>query len=240
MPVFVVTGARGGIGLEYVRQLSTSPANTTFALVRDTSVDIRTLTDIKAHSPGTSFILECDISSDTSVQEMGKVIALHLAKTNQRIDTIINNAAILDCADETSLSLQMENLFRHVNSNLGGPLRVTQILLPYLKPDGVIANITSGMGSLGMLSQRRIVPSIPCYSISKAGLNMLTVHQAYELKGRAIVVSVDPGHVKTDKGGSKATLEIHDSARQVLSSIARLEPSDSGKFILYNGQEMPW
>lgn len=240
MSVFVVTGARGGIGLEYVRQLADSATNTIFALVRDTGADIQSLEDIKTNSPGKIFILECDVTSDSSVEQMGRAVASQLAKGDQKIDTIINNAAIQNSAGETGLSAKTENLIRHVNSNVGGPLRVAQSLLPYLKQNGTIANISSGMGSLGLLSEERITPGIASYSISKAALNMLTVHQAYELKGKAIVVCIDPGHVKTGMGGPKAVMEIRDSAKQVLNSLSGLSSSDSGRFILYNGDGLAW
>jgi NAD(P)-dependent dehydrogenase (short-subunit alcohol dehydrogenase family) len=82
-----------------------------------------------------------------------------------------------------------------------GPALIIQSLSPYLAPRAKIANISSGVGSKAMLSDERIPPHITSYSIRKAALNMLAVHQAYDLKNRATVICVDPGHIKTQIGG---------------------------------------
>ena len=121
-----------------------------------------------------------------------------------------------------------------------GSARMVQVLLPYLEKGAVITNITSGIGSLKKVSVGRINAEITPYSISKTALNMLTVHQAHHLKGKAIVVCMDPGHVKTEMGGPKAVLETTDSAQSVLASLSRLVPNGNGKFFLYNGTELPW
>ncbi|KAH8203413.1 hypothetical protein TruAng_002397 [Truncatella angustata] len=240
MGIFVVTGARRGIGQEYVRQLSDSEENTVIALVRSLSADLTALRDVESHAKGRVHILGCDITSDESVPSLREEVASILKEDAEKIDVIINNAAISNDQGVASRDLSASVLLDHVNSNVCGPARVVQSLLPYLKENGIIANISSGLGSLGLLSEEKIPPHIPSYSISKAALNMLTVHQAYELRGKAIIVSIDPGHVKTDMGGEKAVLEIHDSAGQVLSTLANLKSEDSGKFLEYNGSIVPW
>jgi NAD(P)-dependent dehydrogenase (short-subunit alcohol dehydrogenase family) len=68
-------------------------------------------------------------------------------------------------------------------------------------------NMTSGLGSL-TYSKSKTANSATAYSISKAGLNMLTVHQSIDLKHKGvIVICMDPGWVKTDIGGKGAVLE---------------------------------
>jgi len=55
-------------------------------------------------------------------------------------------------------------------------------------------------------------PKCTTYSISKAAVNMLTVHQSEQLKDRGIkVICMDPGWVKTRMGGEGAILEPHVS-----------------------------
>lgn len=61
---------------------------------------------------------------------------------------------------------------------------------------GVIANITSGLSSMTMLLDSQVLPQYPSYSISKIALNILIVHQEAELKGKGVVVCIDPGWVK--------------------------------------------
>jgi hypothetical protein len=51
---------------------------------------------------------------------------------------------------------------------------------------------------------------------------------------------VDPGWVKTDMGGPGAQLEPEESARELLRLIDGLTPDDTGRFLRYDGSEMPW
>ena len=239
MTVFVVTGARTGIGLEYIRQLGKEPSNIVVALVRDLKADITALKAIGLNSAASVYILECDISSETSLSNLIPQLVSSLG-LDFKIDVLINNAAILHSHHETSLSLTAETLISHITTNVIGPAKVLQTLLTYLGPGAVVANISSGIGSLTMLSDGRIAAETTPYSISKAALNMLTVHQAKQLEGKAKVVCVDPGHVKTVMGGPSAVLEIADSAKGVLTLLASLKVEDNGKFLLYNDAELLW
>ncbi|KXX78620.1 C-factor [Madurella mycetomatis] len=219
MPVYVVSGARTGIGLEYIRQLSRENENIVY-------------------------ILECDISSEDSIAGLPDRIRSS-AKSDYKIDILINNAAILHFHQATSLTMSSDALASHITSNVVGPAKMLQALLPSLASNARVANISSGIGSLTMVSDGRINAEITPYSISKAALNMLTVHQARQLAGSEatrgiIVVAVDPGHAKTEMGGPDAVVEVADSARGVLRTLAGLTVADSGKFLLYTGDELPW
>ena len=89
-------------------------------------------------------------------------------------------------------------------------------MLPLLRksPAGRIVNVSSGLGSLTLSSD----PSSPGYntkfrnigySASKAALNMLTVHLAYELQNTKIKVnSANPGFTKTDLNDNTGTQPV--------------------------------
>jgi NAD(P)-dependent dehydrogenase (short-subunit alcohol dehydrogenase family) len=239
MPTFVITGARGGIGLGYTRHLAQDSANTVVALVRDAKSDLTDLVSVARSSNAKFHILECDTSSDASVSRLKEEITSVLGPDG-KIDTVINNAAIQKSQKQDSLSLDADTLATHININVMGPARILQALQPLLADGAKIANITSGVGSLTMLSDGRINANITPYSISKAALNMLTVHQAQHLKGKFIFVCVDPGHVKTKMGGPNAVVEIADSVSGVLNVLSNLKAEDSGKFFLYTGETLPW
>jgi NAD(P)-dependent dehydrogenase (short-subunit alcohol dehydrogenase family) len=239
MPVFVIIGARTGIGLEYVRQLANSPLNTVLAIVRDLKADLTALTAVRSNNASKVHILECDISSEKSLSKLAPQIVSALVPEG-KVNVLINNAAILHSPQETCLNTSADALLSHFSTNAIGPAKVLQNLLPHLATGAVVANITSGIGSLAMLSDGRISAEFTPYSISKTALNMLTVHQAKQLKGKATVVCVDPGHVKTVMGGNDAVMEIEDSAKGVLATLAGLKVEDNGKFLLYNGTELPW
>ncbi|KAF7558121.1 hypothetical protein G7Z17_g182 [Cylindrodendrum hubeiense] len=239
MTVFVITGARTGIGRETIRQLATNPSNVVVAIVRDLQADISSLNDIKANSKGIVHIVECDISNSDSISQLVARLTEALG-ADFRINVLIQYAAVLHSREQTSTNLTAEALISHFTSNTVGPALVTQSLVPHLVPGAVVANITSGVGSLTMLTNGQITAGLTPYSISKAALNMLTIHQARHLGSQASVVAIDPGHVKTPMGGAGAVVEIPDSARGVIKIVTELKSEDSGKFILYNGTQLPW
>ncbi|KAF2454315.1 NADP-dependent dehydrogenase-like protein [Lineolata rhizophorae] len=241
MATYAVTGANRGIGLEYVRQLSSNTSNTVLATVRSLSSSDQTALGDVAYSNSNVHVLECDVSSVSSIVGLATSVPTILGEN--RINYVLNNAAILQAPEQTSLSLTADALLAHVMTNVLGPAKVTETLLPFLAPGAIVVNITSSMGSCAMLSDGSINANITPYSISKTALNMLTVHQAKHLKAArkdVVMVCVDLGHIKTDMGGPAAAIEVQESASNVLSTIRGLKNEDSGKFLLYNGKELPW
>jgi len=78
------------------------------------------------------------------------------------------------------------------------------------------------------------------YSISKAAQNMLTLHQARDLKKQAIVICMDPGWVKTRMGGKGAFVEPEVSIKGMLEVIEGLKKEDTGKFYRFDGSQCHW
>jgi NAD(P)-dependent dehydrogenase (short-subunit alcohol dehydrogenase family) len=119
MPVYVITGARTGIGLEYVRQLTESPANTVFAIVRSLAGDVSALHAIQQASPGGSnlHILECDISSATSIAALpSKILSTASSPEPLKINTLINNAGIMHSTAQTPFTLTPDALGKPTRS----------------------------------------------------------------------------------------------------------------------------
>lgn len=135
----------------------------------------------------------------------------------------------------------------NITTNVLGPAKVIEAALSYFTPnDGIIVNITSGIASLRLVSNGTIPANVAAYSISKSALNMLTVHVAQALRGKARVVCLDPGHVKTRIGGDKAVVEIEDSAQSLIRVIESLSQDEHGdkekdreRFLNFRGQEVP-
>lgn len=194
MTTYIITGSNRGLGLEFVRQLTTtSPGpNRIIACVRSLDGDLGKLKDVasKSRNGSTVDIQQCDTSSVKSIREFAKSLPSDL-----EIDILLNNAGINTVPDQDSLSLDAEDMHKHIDTNVIGPAEMTKVLLPRLGKGAVIVNMTSGLGSFG----RAIVGDAKTtYSISKAALNMLSAHQADNLKDRGIkVIVIDPGWVKT-------------------------------------------
>jgi len=124
--------------------------------------------------------------------------------------------------------------------NVMGPAKIVQLLESHLQSGSVVMNMTSGLGLLAYNRTKETVGAT-AYAISKAAVNMLTVHQASNLKSKGVIaVCVDPGWAKTDMGGSGAVLEKEDSIGGMLKVLKGLKIGDSGRFFVYDGSEKEW
>jgi NAD(P)-dependent dehydrogenase (short-subunit alcohol dehydrogenase family) len=54
------------------------------------------------------------------------------------------------------------------------------------------------------------------------------------------VITFSPGWVKTDMGGPTASLDAADSIARLRELIARHTLADSGVFLDYSGEVIPW
>jgi NAD(P)-dependent dehydrogenase (short-subunit alcohol dehydrogenase family) len=229
---YVITGANRGLGLEFVRKLSATASNTIIAGVRSLKGD---LTDLQAFASKshTIHILECDTASLDSISAFGAAVTKTFGPDYQ-VDYLLNNAGINTAPTQTALKLDADDMQEHIAVNVVGPAKTVEALLPHLGQGSVVVNMSSTLGSCG-----KGICRSAAYGISKAALNMLTVHQAAELKGRGVkVISLDPGWVKTRMGGAGAVLQPEESISGMLKVVHGLETS--GKFYGYDGSEMPW
>lgn len=239
MPTYVITGSNRGIGLEFVRQLTQSPDNTVLALVRDLSKDHSAL---KALANDKTHILECDTSDLSSIREFAKTARSTLGDT--KIDYVINNAGINLSPQNSSLQLAPDDLLDTIKTNVIGPAKVVEFLLQQgvLSENVRIQNMSSGLGSIKRTADGE-ERQCAGYSISKAALNMLSVHMAADirktLKG-AIVIMMCPGWVKTDMGGSGAQLSPEESVSGQLKVLQGLKEEDNGKYYQYSGAQWSW
>jgi NAD(P)-dependent dehydrogenase (short-subunit alcohol dehydrogenase family) len=236
MPTYFLTGANRGIGLEFVRQLASQPKTTIIAAVRSKHGDIAALTSLNTHS--NIHIIECDVSSTDSLSSLEFRVAEILSRTGSNLDYILNVAGINATSTDTSLTLTSQSLEQHMQTNVFGPASIVQSLARYLARGSTVLNMTSGLASLTVATD---VTKCCTYSMSKAALNMLTLHQAKDLKSQGVkVVCMDPGWVKTRMGGKGAMIEAEVSVGSMLEVLSKLGDGDSGKFLRYDGGVVPW
>ncbi|KAF2684349.1 short chain dehydrogenase/reductase SDR [Lentithecium fluviatile CBS 122367] len=236
MPTYFLTGANRGIGLEFVRQLSVDENNRIIAAVRSKSNDYAELKALA--TKGNVHIIECDVSSTDSIASLSFRVAEILSKTGDSLNYLFNIAGINGTSSDTSLSMDPDSLQRHMDINVLGPAKIVETLRQYLARGAVIMNMTSGLASMTVAKD---IPKCCTYSISKAAQNMLSLHQAKDMKrNHAIVICMDPGWVKTRMGGKGAMVEPEVSIAGMLDVLKGLKKEDSGKFYRFDGSQCPW
>jgi NAD(P)-dependent dehydrogenase (short-subunit alcohol dehydrogenase family) len=96
--------------------------------------------------------------------------------------------------------------------------------------------ITSVLGSLTHNNGGRYA-----YRASKAALNMKWNCLAKDLGPRGVIcVTLHPGWVQTDMGGSGAPLTIDQSVPAMVKTIDAFTSAHNGRYIQYDGTELPW
>ena len=240
--VALITGANRGLGFETARQLGKKGVT---VVVAARTLDAAQKTARTLQGEGIdAFAVQLDTTKSADRTAAAKAVAEKYGK----LDILINNAGVgpQDGLDKPKTIETTEEELQHVfGTNLFATIAVTREFLPLLKksPAGRIVNLSSILGSIALHAD----PASPiagaklfAYDASKAALNMFTVHLAAELKGTHIKVnSAHPGWVKTEMGGSNATLEVEDGAKTSVELALIDADGPDGRFI-HMGRELPW
>ena len=229
MKTYLVTGANRGIGLEITRQLL-KRGEKVIATCRNPS-QASALSDLGGELQGELEIHPLDVTDDEAT------IALSRKLDGCVIDVLINNAGYM--ADDQSVdTMSYKQWMDSFAINAIAPWRVSTEFVSQvaLSDQPLIVTLTSQMASLERAASDRVA-----YRSSKAAANMAMRTLAIEWKSRGIVVCMlHPGWVRTDMGGSSASLGTEESASGLVSVIDGLSMENTGQFLDQNGQSLPW
>ena len=226
----LVTGAARGLGLEFCRQLAAS-GDDVIACPR--TAEVPDLERLAEEHRDRFRIVPMDVADAASVR--GAVLSIG----DVAIDLLIGNAGVFPSGGSIESGFDADAMKRAFEVNAVAPLKVAEALLPALRrgTGRKIAHITSLMGSMGDNSSGGSY----AYRISKAALNMATRNLAHELApDRFVVLALHPGWVQTRMGGGGAPLDAETSVRGMLEVIENAAPGDTGRFVAFDGRELPW
>ena len=237
--VALVTGVNKGIGLEIARQLGKA-GFVVFLGARNVAAGQAAAAKLRAEDLD-AHPVELDLDRKETIEAAASTIRAH----GQRLDVLINNAAIVDPADGPPGAVDFSVVQRVMETNFFGTLSVTQVMLPLLleAPAPRIVNVSSGLGSLTMNGDPTwsfAGAKFLGYNTSKAALNMLTIQLAYEFRDTPMKVnSANPGYTATDMNGNQGHQTLEEGAAE--SVRLALLPSDgpTGGFFETAGPH-PW
>ena len=228
MGTYLITGIGRGIGRELARALL-QRGDRVVGTLRDLGKIPSEWSDVIAG--GQLRLLALDVRDGASIREAA-------ASLDEPIDVLVNNAGIIGPQRQSTLDMDFEGFLETLNVNTLGPLRVVQAFLPHLRraKAAKIITISSRMGSLSHAKSDRIA-----YRASKAAVNKVIQGVATDLQPEGIIsVSVHPGWVQTDMGGSGADISVQDSAAGLMALIDRIALGDSGSFFDWQGDRVPF
>jgi NAD(P)-dependent dehydrogenase (short-subunit alcohol dehydrogenase family) len=219
--VSLVTGGNRGIGLEVCRQLA-ERGHEVLLGARDPDAAARAAKEAGA-TP-----VRLDVTSAADVDRVAAEIG--------RLDVLVNNAAITYDTWQRPSDADLDVVRDAAETNLYGPWRLTQALLPALRRSahGRIVNVSSEAASLAGMGA-----GTPAYTASKVALNALTRMFAAELRADGILVNaVCPGWVATDMGGPGGR-PVADGAASVVWAATLPDGGPTGGFFR-DGHPLPW
>jgi NAD(P)-dependent dehydrogenase (short-subunit alcohol dehydrogenase family) len=229
--IALVTGSNKGIGFEICRQLAKNGIQVILSS-RDEGKGIEACNILSKEGINVDYH-RLDVTDESSIDE----VAGFIRDKYGRLDILVNNAGIMIDSGSVFLADNVDLIMETMATNVYGPLRITQKLLPLMRKNnyGRIVNISSGMGQLNDMNG-----GYPGYRLSKVSINALTRIMADELKGTNILVNtMCPGWVKTDMGGRGAYRTPEQGADTAVWLAMLPDGSPGGKFFR-DRQEIPW
>jgi NAD(P)-dependent dehydrogenase (short-subunit alcohol dehydrogenase family) len=227
MPTVLITGANRGLGLELARQYAADGWRV-IATARSTDAPaLRALVEeelrVTAHA--------LDVTDFAAIDGL----AAELAGTP--IDVLLNVAGVM--GSKHFGATDYAEWSQVLTINVLAPMKMAEAFVEHFasSEQKKIVTLTSMMGSIGDNTSGGYY----VYRSSKAAANAVMKSMAVDLKERGVIaVPMHPGWVRTDMGGPSAPVETADSAAGMRKVIASLTLSDSGKFLQFQGKELPW
>jgi len=230
----MITGANRGLGLGLARVYLESGWKV-IAVNRSKSPELEKLggSDLEVHL--------LDLTDDTQLAALAENLA------DRTIDVQINNAGRM-AKSESADGADSQQGFGHFNRalwhevfdiNVFTAMSMAERFINNLARSerGRIVTISSMLGSMEMNTSGGLY----AYRASKAAVNAIMKSMAMDLAGSGVIaIAQHPGWVRTDMGGSGADIDINTSTRGMKNVIDGLAPEDSGKFLSWDGSEMPW
>ena len=186
-------------------------------------------------------VIEMEVTEDDQIT----AAADRVRAEDGKLDVLINNAGIAGALDSQPSGQTVASVKHVYETNVFGPIRVTQAFLPLLKAarHANIVNVSSGLGSLTKHSDpvdQFSGYNLLGYDTSKTALNAVTVAFAKELRGSGINVnSCDPGYTDTDFNNHRGHRTVEQAA-EVIVRLATLDADGPTSGFFDDNGAMPW
>jgi NAD(P)-dependent dehydrogenase (short-subunit alcohol dehydrogenase family) len=165
-----------------------------------------------------------------------QVAALRERLAGEPLHMLFVNAGISNGFEATAADSSTETFTRVMVTNALSPLRFIEAFADLVPTNGVIAAMSSGLGSV--TNNTRAGWEI--YRASKAALNPMPRSFAVRAGGGRTVLAVAPGWVRTDRGEPNAALDVGTSVCGIADAIAARRGQPGAVFVDYQGHDVAW
>ena len=223
----VVIGASRGLGLGLVKEFLRSSCQVTATY----------------RSPGTAEAL-LNLSKEESglnlekvdINDFDQVVELAKRLKSTKIDFLFINAGISLGPGEKVQNVDLNNFVNLLVTNAYSPMQVIEALDDNVREDGVIAVMSSDLGSI----ENNLTGNWEIYRASKASLNTLMKSRAAAKADRRTYLCLSPGWVRTDMGGDSAPLDVATSTSGLVNTMLAQTGSTGIQFLNYEGEPVEW
>lgn len=229
--IAIVTGGKRGIGWQVCRDLAAEGLRVLLTARRVASGE-EAAARLQEEGLPVAFH-QLDVTDPASVRRLTKTVA----DQHGRADVLVNNAGVKLDDGVSPLELDVAVLRQTMETNVYGPLRLSQALIPLMQRHGYgrIVNVSSQAGRLSNPQ-----PDGLAYRTSKAALNMVTRVLAKGVAGSNILVNaVHPGWVRTEMGGPYAPRTLPESTDTIIWLATLPDNGPTGGFF-YDRKPMEW
>jgi NAD(P)-dependent dehydrogenase (short-subunit alcohol dehydrogenase family) len=227
MPSVLISGSNRGIGLEFARQYAADGWR-----VYATARNLADAADLGALGKRVS-IHRLNVTDEGSINELARAMA------GRPLDVLIANAGISGDLARPAERIDQKEIIDVMAVNAFGALALAAALHPNLCAG--TRKISIAMSSLMASIAMNDFGTQYIYRASKTALNALWTSLALEWRDDGITcVLLRPGLVRTRMTNFRGDLEADESVAGMRRVIAGLSLADSGRFISYDGKDMPW
>lgn len=232
----LITGANRGLGLEFTRQYL-SDGWRVIATCRNPEGATALHKLQKKH--GELQIMPLDVGDFAAIDRLASDL------NEQPIDVLINNAGLFGPKRQADGDLRQS--LGHMDYAIWAELLRVNTLAPLKLAESLLNNVAASTHKKIVTISSRIGSieetdtGLYAYRSSKAAVNMAMATLANDVRDKGITVTLfSPGWVKTDMGGPTASLDATDSIARLRELIASQVSADSGAFLDYSGEVIPW
>jgi NAD(P)-dependent dehydrogenase (short-subunit alcohol dehydrogenase family) len=224
----LIVGASRGLGLALASEYLTRGWRVIATVRTDAGTGLH---DLGERYAGRLEIDRLDIASADEIEGLRRRLS------GRSLDLLFVSAGVTNDPAQTIGEVSTDEFIRVMVINALGVMRAIEALQDLVPPSGMIAAMSSGLGSVADNESG----GWEVYRASKAALNTLMRSFAARQKDsdRSLAL-VAPGWVRTDMGGPSAPLDVETSIPGVVNAIAAQTGRPGLRYLDYQGRTVRW